>query len=196
MPQTVSKQEVSGTASGVLLMAFFSFLWAGIGLGGLTQFIWLVMIISSLISLILLILGFQLLQKAKKFSKDQSDAAHLQGKKIGITFGIVFGLEGFFIGLASVIFSVSEQFEYFFPVMAIIVGLHFLPLAKLFQVKVHYVTGLFMTSLGFIALLFLPPTLSTGSGECDLWMIVVGFGSAIMLWVTGFFIWHTGNQLS
>jgi hypothetical protein len=58
---------------------------------------------------------------------DEADAHHW--RDTGRWFGIVFALEGVSIAIASVICNTTGHFDLLFPVMAIIVGVHFFPLA-------------------------------------------------------------------
>lgn len=63
------------------------------------------------------------------------------------------------------------------PVIAIIVGLHFLPLARGIPVPLYYVTGLALVAVGAGALLWLPPShqlpLTGGAAAFILWISCV-----------------------
>ena len=60
------------------------------------------------------------------------------------------------------------------PVIAIIVGLHFLPLARGIPVPLYYASGAALVATGGCALLLAEPAR----------MAVTGFGSAMILWVS------------
>lgn len=62
------------------------------------------------------------------------------------------------------------------PAIAIIVGLHFLPLAHSMPVPLYYATGILLILVGGAALLFLPEYVRT---------LGTGLGSAIVLWGSG-----------
>ena len=67
MSQTIiPRAAVQGTATGVLFMAFFGTLWAGIGVGGLEGwgFAWL-LTLSLLIGVALLLAGLLLIRAAR-----------------------------------------------------------------------------------------------------------------------------------
>jgi hypothetical protein len=60
------------------------------------------------------------------------------------------------------------------PVIAIIVGLHFLPLARGIPVPLYYLTGAALVATGGGALLLTEPAR----------MVATGFGSAVILWIS------------
>jgi hypothetical protein len=117
---------------------------------------------------------------------DRSPKARARGRTIGwrmgIGFGVVFGSEALLIALASIILSANGLDDFIVPVIALIVGLHFLPLAWLFQVQVYYVTGARMSLVAVVTLPAVPQT-ATANGA-PLWVIVPATGSAVVLWLT------------
>ena len=196
MGRVVSKNEVRGTASGVFFMAFFGTAWAGIGMSGLQGwgYNWVVPIVI-LIGFVLLVCCFTLISGSRGLSKSVSEEGARQGKRIGIGFGITFGAEGLLIAIASIICTATDHFEYFFPVMALIVGVHFFPLARLFRVNIHYVTGTLICLLAIVTLFFIPELLHIGQYEIIASWTFLGFGTAVILWGTGFTIFLMGRRL-
>jgi hypothetical protein len=79
--------------------------------------------------------------------------------------------------------------------MAIIVGIHFFPLAPLFQVRSHYLTGALLCLVAIVTLLVVPTRVTVGNREIIAWWVVVGFGCALILWVTGLALWLQGQHL-
>jgi hypothetical protein len=68
-------------------------------------------------------------------------AAAAKGKRAGMFFGIIFGAEGGLIALCSVLLA-RVGLDFWIPIAAaVIVGLHFIPLARLFEVPLYYWTG-------------------------------------------------------
>ncbi|MGB6687438.1 MAG: hypothetical protein WBE76_06315 [Terracidiphilus sp.] len=68
-------------------------------------------------------------------------AAAAKGKRAGILFGIIFGAEGGLIALCATLLA-RMGLDIWIPIaVAIIVGLHFLPLARVFEVPLYYWTG-------------------------------------------------------
>ncbi|HET7579985.1 MAG TPA: hypothetical protein VFK33_11960 [Bacillales bacterium] len=199
MPQTmISKGIVRGTASGVLFMAFFGTAWAGIGIGGLQGWgtPWL-LILAVCIGIVLFIGGIILFRSSSDLSNeiDETAAGRSRRKRISLGFNLTSGVEFALIAIAGAIFGSAGHFEYFFPVMALIVGVHFFPLAYLFQVKIHYVAGILLCLLALTTLFFVPLKTTVGQHEIIAWWSSVGFGSALILWVTGITIWLRGRRL-
>src|SRR5579872_3148827 len=95
---------VRGVASGVLFMAFFSTLWAAIGIGGLQGWggLWLPIVVV-LIGIGLLLGGISLLLASRRLSDHVAQEDARQGRRRGTWFGIIFTTEGLLIAVAAVI---------------------------------------------------------------------------------------------
>lgn len=190
----LSKPAVIGAANGVMFMTFFGALWASIGVvGSKTVGAPWTLILSCIVTIVLLVGSISIFGKARTMNSSLTAEASEQWKKTNRKFGLVFGLEGLAIFIASVICNLIDHFELFFPIMAIIVGIHFLPLAQLFRERFYYVTGIVLCALGLITF-FLPMEVTLGDDSLIMKSTVIGFGSAIMLWVTGFRIWIMSNK--
>jgi hypothetical protein len=197
MSQTIiPRAAVRGTAIGVNFMAFFGTLWAGIGIRGLQGwgFLWL-LILSLLIGVILLIGGIVLIMNSKRLSNEMVEGDSHRWKRKNMWFGIIFGLEGVLIAAAAAICGSTNHLDLFVPVMALIVGTHFFPLAHLFQVKIYYISGSLLCLLSAITLLTLPVRVTWGNYQIMVWWISVGFSPALILWGTGVAVWLTGYRL-
>ncbi|MFU1798642.1 hypothetical protein ACM1RC_32690 [Paenibacillus azoreducens] len=172
-----------------MFMTFFGALWAAIGIIGSHELgaPWL-LVFSGIVTLILLIGAVSLFGKARNMNDAVTPKEREQWKKINRKFGLIFALEGLAILIASVICNIFNHFEAFFPIMAIIVGIHFFPLARLFRENFYYGTGVVLCILGIITSLL--PINATLSGiSLIATSTFIGFGSALTLWVTGLRIW-------
>lgn len=197
MSQTIiPRAAVRGTAFGVIFMAFFGTMWAGIGIRGLQGwgFLWL-LILSLSIGVILLIGGIVLILNSRELSNEMKEGAAQSWKRKNMWFGIIFGLEGALIAATSAICESTNHLDLFVPVMALIVGAHFFPLAHLFQVKIHNISGSLLCILAIITLLTLPVRVTWENHQIMVWWTVVGFGSALILWGTGMAVSLTGRRL-
>jgi len=184
-----SKAAVFGAANGVAFMAFFGALWASIGIVG-TQNIGVpaLLVVPGLMTLILLFGAFSLFGKARRMDNAATPAEKENANRTNRRFGLIFGLEGLAIMIASVLCNLFDRFEIFFPIMAIIVGLHFFPLARLFRENFYVGTGVVLCVLGIVSF-FIPLDASIGDVSIVARSAVIGYGSALTLWVTGLRIW-------
>ncbi|GIP26319.1 hypothetical protein J23TS9_14490 [Paenibacillus sp. J23TS9] len=183
------KAAVFGAANGVMFMTFFGALWASIGIigsHGLGE-PWL-LVLSGIVTLILLIGAISLFGKARNMKHAATPDEREQRRNINRKFGLNVGLEGLAIFIASVICNMINYFEIFFPIMAIIVGIHFFPLARLFRENFYYGTGITLCILGVITF-FLPMNATVNNVSLIATSTFIGFSSALTLWVTGLRIW-------
>jgi hypothetical protein len=128
--------------------------------------------------------------KGRKW-KDSSNKEEIEHwKKVNRKFVLVFVLEGVAILITSVICNITNNFEFFFPIVAIIVGVHFFPLAQLFRVYFYHVTGLVLCILGIVTF-FLPMDAAVNGVTIVATSVFIGFGSSLTLWLTGLTIWVT-----
>jgi hypothetical protein len=196
MVHTVTKGDLRGTASGVLFMAFFGTLWSYTGVMGLQGWgsPWL-LIVALAIGILLVVGGFSLISASKEFPQGTSIHSGNGGRKMRMWFNIIFAGEGIAIGIAIGVCNAVGHQEYIPLIIAIIVGLHFLPLARLFRVSIYYYTGLLLCVVPVITWLFIPETVTLNGQQLDAYMSVVGLGSALILWVTSLAIWMTGRRL-
>ncbi|MCL6442592.1 MAG: hypothetical protein K6T83_03875 [Alicyclobacillus sp.] len=100
-----------------------------------------------------------------------------RSKRLGMWFGIIFGIKGALIGVASTICNATDHFDLFFPVMGLIVGTHFFPLAHLFRVKIHYITGTLLSMLAAVSLLMVPTRVTLGDHQIVAPWVSVGFST-------------------
>lgn len=195
---TTSRAYALGLGSAALIMTFFALAWWGIASQGVSDRwalpYWLAVYAISLAILAVALLYFR---AARKLPRDRSPESVAQGKamgrQLGIRFGIIFGLEFIIAAAASIILQVINHPEYFFPVLAIIVGAHFLPLASIFQVRAYYVTGICLCLVGGIVLLATPSTATLGSAR--VWDVLPGLLCGPILWLTAIVILVRGRSV-
>ncbi len=178
----IPKAALRGMASGVFFMAFFGTLWGSIGVGGVAGWaapwptVLVVLIgVALLVGAVALWRGSGRLRDAATWEQDNTDR----------WFVLIVALEGVAIAIASVVCNATGHFALFFPIMALIVGIHFFPLARLFQAGTHYLTGALLCVVGLVALLVVPVTATLGGREIMARWLVVGAGCAVILWGTG-----------
>ncbi len=158
------------------MMAAFTLIWAGIAFGGLHESnYWFVLLVFPVFSVVFVINAVKLFRAAKYFPKVTSEADIAERKKTGKWFGIIFGAEGLgiFIGINLVVNLGHPDLA--IPVMALVVGLHFFPLAKVFKRTVDYYLATWSTAIATLAIIFVLNKTMTETAA----MAFVGIGIAI-----------------
>ncbi|NEW00474.1 hypothetical protein GYH73_000950 [Bacillus megaterium] len=193
---TIPRAAVRGTASGVIFMAFFGTLWAGIGIRGMQGWEFPVLItLSLLIGVILFIGAIVLIKNSRQLTNEVIKKDGNRWRKKNRWFGIIFSLEGLFIAIAAYICVSTNHLNLFVPIMAFIVGAHFFPLASLFQVPIYYITGTLLCLLATIVILTFPVKIIIRDHQVMAWWVSVGFGSALILWGSGLIVCLRGFRL-
>ena len=100
-------------------------------------------------------------------------------RRTGKMFGIVFSVQFALIGLAAIIVFPMGLNDLFAPLVAMIVGLHFLPLARLFKIRIYYITAAMAIMAGITSFL-----IHTEPNRQDF----VGSAMGIVLWLTAAYI--------
>ncbi|WP_239158667.1 hypothetical protein [Winogradskya humida] len=125
---------VTSTATGLFLMSFFTLLWASNTFTG-----WPAAIAGTIMTLAVaavgcfIFQGVRLLRARKQFRAELSaDDAKIRSRS-GQAFGIIFGAEGLAIWLVVLILNATNNSDYVVPAIALIVGLHFYPMARVFR---------------------------------------------------------------
>jgi hypothetical protein len=75
---------------------------------------------------------------------------------------------------------IADLQPYVAPAIAVVVGLHFLPLARLFHTPTHYFTAVLLMVAGLGGTVGL--SMGVGSGSSRAWDAGVDFSSAVVLW--------------
>jgi hypothetical protein len=153
--QILPDKAVKGIATGLCMMAFFTLMWAGIAFGGLHGTAWSPGLLIFLAFAVLFIFNaVKLFRAAKYFPKVTSAADLAEEKRMGKWFGIIFGAEGLgiFVGINSVI-NLGYP-DLVIPTIALVVGLHFFPLAKVFKRTVDYYLASWATLIAILGFVF------------------------------------------
>jgi hypothetical protein len=191
-----ARAVASGLAAGLLVLALFAAGWflAGLGVSGVDGLPrWIGLAFTLLVTGGLASTGIKLLVAANHLASDSSPAAARRGRRVGMQFGLVFGAEFVLIAVASRILAALGQDSLIMPVIAAIVGAHFLPLAGLFHVRTYSVTGGILIGIGLAAVVGV-----LASPFDTFWQAAVGFASALVLWITAAVIarlsWHLSRS--
>ena len=190
------ESRLRGLASAVLFLAFFSTLWALVGIGGMQGLYEPpLFILAVLIGLVLLIAGVSLRRIARHLPRRTTvvDTSGRLGKNKW--FIIIFATELLLIVAAHAILSFVNHLDLFIPAAVFIVGVHFFPLATLFRIRIYYLVGTLLCALAIVTVLVIPQRLTLAGHLIDSWQAILGLCAAIILWLSGFLQWLKGKRL-
>jgi hypothetical protein len=158
--------EDCGLKNGAIIMSAFAALWWVVAIrssGNGSALLYCVpMIVTALI------VGVAWRLKEAEIPPEES-------KRIGRLVGGASAVEGVLIGLSFAFLTHEQVKDFGASLVAIIVGLHFLPLAHWLPAKLYYGSAAVLVVLGVAAL---------GIGSADLRILVVSIGAACALWLT------------
>ncbi len=179
---------MTGMAYGAILMGFFGCLWLVWGLAALN--VRTVVVIAAVIAFAasVWIPAAALLRNSSrtmKTSRPLTDEEKREQSRMGRVFGFIFGAEGLLIFLAINVLNNLHLGDYAISAVAAIVGLHFLPLARLYRRPMYTVVGVIMT-VAALASLALPSSVRIS---------VLASAMSAILWVTCVLVLRSGFAL-
>jgi hypothetical protein len=132
-----------------------------------------------------------LLVIAKRFPKFTTGADEAEGKQMRKKFGLIFGIEGTAIPLACIALQFTGNGLYILPAIALIVGLHFYPMAKIFKRKIDYYLGTWASLLAIMVIGGVHEGLPQPSA-----VVMLGIGMALTTSIYGFYMVVAGYKLT
>lgn len=192
--QPIPRALIQGYMSGALILTFFGALWALLTLSALmSQPRMFLIIIVVIVTAMLSYAAIMILRAAQQLPQSVSPDARAQGITLFKWFPLIVVIEFVAIALASRLLIQANRDELIPLIIALIVGIHFLPLATIFHVPAYYLTGTIMIMLagGALIALFFNVTL----GGIYAWSVVVGLGNAVILWLTALYLLSVGRHL-
>jgi hypothetical protein len=192
-PNAVPAAAIKSIATGLLMMAAFTILWAGIAFGSLNASDYAyALLIFPIFSGAFIVNAISLFRIAKHFPELTSEEDKAEGKKMGMWFGIIFGAEGLLIFIAiNIVINIGHA-NLSIPVIALVVGLHFYPMAKLFKRTIDYYMATWTTLIAIGAILLI---LNNSFSEANV-DAFVGIGTAISTTCYGLYMIYTGRQMT
>jgi hypothetical protein len=148
-------KAVTGMAFGTLMLTLFGCLWLAMGFQAMNlHSAWLtVLLVLFAASLLVPCAGmFRIGRQAEKYAGPLSPEQGRDQKRMGSSFGLVFAAEGVLILLAVNVLNNLHLEHYVISAIAAIVGLHFVPLARLYRVGMYYTVGSVMTVAAILSL--------------------------------------------
>lgn len=184
---TITPSALRGRGIGIIVGAAFAALWATWARPLLPDspaaWTWAAAAVVAALSGALLLAGLSMIHRGRRLAQAHgtSDTAprHMHRKFIWVLLGEIVALN-----IAAYLLIGHHLAQYLAPAIAVIVGLHFLPLAKIFRAPHFYATAAVMTLAGILAIVAMangsPAATIDGSAE---------LACALALWGTGFVAW-------
>lgn len=181
------RNRLNSTLTGAQVLTVAGGLWAIYGAlslqGGGEPWLAIGLILTALC---LLSAGFYLRTKVRQLpTVVASPALQKRESQAGRMFIIVNVIQGVAMFVAANVLINLKRAEYVAPVIALIVGLHFIPLAFSVRVPRHLVLAGLMCLLALGTMLAVPMYTAGRDSTTQsvfLWGIVVGLGSCLILW--------------
>jgi hypothetical protein len=171
-------KALTGMMTGSSIMFVFAILWFLLGLSGGRFFPLGMKVAVVVVGLALGAAIITLAVQAHRISRtapaptaEQLDA----GRKVGRRFGLINGIQWGAIVAVIILLNVVRRPDFIAPAIAVIVGLHFLPLAGLFQQPQYYISGIVGCAIGVAGFLIPDPRARLSA---------VGLSFGLLLWFT------------
>lgn len=134
-------------------MAFFTMVWAGIASGGLAGFgQCAVLFVFGVPAGMFVACSISLFRASRRFPPLTSIADKAEGKKMGIWYGITFGAEAITIPAVCGLLIHFRQQAFILPAIALVIGLHFYPMARIFKRTIDYYLATWTCVVAFSAI--------------------------------------------
>lgn len=188
-PPILPRVAIQSIGGGLLAMALFTMMWTGIAQGGLQRHDHhVVLIVFSIFSLLFVVYGINLFVAAQRFPKFTTESDKAEGKDMAKRFGIVFGIEGTAIPVVAVILLLLGYQQFILPAMALIIGLHFYPMAKIFNRKIDYYLATWTCLVAINSIIMMANKNYTQTFT----LTILGIGVALATATYGFYMLFTG----
>ena len=185
---STSRQQARGAGVGGVLLGLGGGLWAALGLttiAGSQPWAYLAVIA---VAAAFVAAGAWVVAHAGRLPRAEPGLSDLWPNVAIIPSSLALGAALFGDALA------RAQSQTLLPlVIMLLIGFHFLPLARVLGLELYHQTGLWLVALALCTWAFVPKVLATGATTLALWPLVSGLGGATILWATA--CWSLGTLL-
>jgi hypothetical protein len=189
LPPPVAVRSLAG---GLLLMAGFTVGWASLAPYGWTGVAAAAPVVLAVAAALAFVAGaVALFRDAGRFPPVTDPAEADRGRRIGRAYGLTFGLEGLAIFVVAATLSRTGNVDYQVPAIALVVGLHFYPMARIFDRTVDLWIASWVVA---VAALGLAAVAGAWAAVPAVWS-AVGVGTALGTAAYGVFMLREGRGL-
>ncbi len=172
-------EELRGHAMGIIVCAVMGFTWGGTALGALSVVVAVPLLAVGAACAAVLLAGARRVRHAAIVSPVPSSPKPdlSQGRH---HFNLVVAGEVAAIIVAVGLLGRSDHADWIPATICLVVGLHLIPLARLFRLPLYYATAAALCLVAATTMVFG----AAGAPEA-LWQLLPGVGVALVLWATG-----------
>jgi hypothetical protein len=168
--------ELRGRAIGVTVLSFFALAWLGWGTGGHLPNGPQVglMVLAATVSIAVSVYAWSLFRRGRPVPVDRA-----MGVDVGRSFGLIVAAEWIGLGVVAGVLGGTGHPNVIPAVIAAGVGIHFVPLARLFHVREYYATAALLCLIAIATLI-----VASATSTPPLWTLLPGLGSSVVLYAT------------
>jgi hypothetical protein len=195
------RQSVWGLSNGITVLAVSGLFWLSLGLGLGVRLVvsaenraWLfpiLALVNPALFIVLLVVAFRLRRKAKGFRlsevRDGDEAARRETRRITQGFFYVGLIQALLAALVGFLCSYFQRPELAWPWIALVLGVHFIPIAWLLHVRAYYMTGLASTLVAVAAIAVLEGPHRT---------LFLGYGMGVVAWLSAAYVGWNAEGLA
>ncbi|MDQ1507561.1 MAG: hypothetical protein QOD57_5288 [Actinomycetota bacterium] len=175
----MGSDELRGRAVGVIVGAVMGLTWVGVARDGLSSVAASLVLVAGVAVCAMLIVGALRLRRAAAAGGLAAPTPPGAGReKVQRRFWLVTLGEGAAIAATVSVLGRSGRSEWIPAAICAVVGLHFIPLARLFDVPLYYATAAGLCLVAAITMIL------GATGAAALWRPLPGLGAALTLWAT------------
>jgi hypothetical protein len=180
-PASCSRQHIRGAGIVMALLGLGGGWWAALGLASLpTSLPWAFLLVAAF-AVAFVAASAWVIAGAERLPRIEANLLELWPTIAIIPSSLALGASLFSDALAR-----TQHLALLPIVIMILVGFHFLPLARVLGLQLYQQTGLWLVALALSTWAFVPQTIEAGSTTVALWPLVSGLGGAGILWATAY----------
>ncbi|SDT41721.1 hypothetical protein SAMN05216490_3405 [Mucilaginibacter mallensis] len=189
----IPKIVIKSIGGGLLLMALFTMAWAGIASGGLPGAgHWAILVVFGIISISFIIYGIKMFTLSKYFSTPANEKDRAEAKRLSIWYGVIFGAEGIVIPIVAGALVYFHKTNFIVPAIAMIVGLHFYPMARIFKRTIDYYLATWTCVVALSAIIAIMDDIAAEATV----LAFLGVGVALATSCYGFYMIYVGKDMT
>jgi hypothetical protein len=173
------RSAIRGLGWGLILMGVVTYYWGAFATSGLSTSAGVpVVVVFTIVALVFIVDGILTLISARKLPAVDTAERRRRTRSISNRFYLIFVIEAVLIAIVCVILFTTGGTSYLIPAIALIVGVHLIPLARVFERRIdYYIAGIVAAAAVLSIILIATATLTPYAGW-SLASIVAALGTS------------------